>query len=71
MQIAALSFRFFDGDETTGANLRGELPALDRRGGFSDVGETEHRMTPLGTLTLSARPRRRSSRGLTPPSVST
>lgn len=50
MQVAALSFRFFDGAETTGANLRGELPALIAEAGFVDVRETEHRMTPLGTL---------------------
>lgn len=50
MQVAALSFRFFDGAETTGANLRGELPALIAEAGFTDVRETEHRMTPLGTL---------------------
>ena len=51
MRLAALSFRWFDGDETTGANLRGELPALIAAAGFCDVAETEHRMTPLGTLT--------------------
>jgi ubiquinone/menaquinone biosynthesis C-methylase UbiE len=50
MEIAALSFRYFDGDETTGANLRGELPAMMRTAGFVDVREVEHRMTPLGTL---------------------
>lgn len=56
MQVASLSFRYFDGAETTGANLRGELPALITEAGFTDVRETEHRMTPLGTLTyLSAR----------------
>lgn len=50
MQVAALSFRLFDGAETTGANLRGELPTLLREAGFRDVAETEHHMTPLGTL---------------------
>ncbi len=56
MQLAALSFRLFDGVETTGANLRGELPALIAEAGFADVREVEHRMTPLGTLAyLSAR----------------
>jgi ubiquinone/menaquinone biosynthesis C-methylase UbiE len=50
MQLAALSFRLFDGDETTGANLRGELPGLIAAAGFVDVVETEHRMTPFGTL---------------------
>lgn len=56
MQLAALSFRWFDGDETTGANLRGELPSLIADAGFSAVQEVEHRMTPLGTLTyLQAR----------------
>jgi ubiquinone/menaquinone biosynthesis C-methylase UbiE len=51
MQVAALTFRFFDGGETTAANLAGELPALIGAAGFSDVRETEHRMTPFGTLT--------------------
>lgn len=51
MQVASLSFRLFDGAETTGANLRGELPSLIAAAGFTDVRETEHRMTPLGTLT--------------------
>ena len=56
MRVASLSFRLLDGAETTGANLRGELPALLRAAGFSDVREVEHRMTPLGTLSyLSAR----------------
>lgn len=50
MWVASLSFRFFDGAETTGANLRGELPALIAEAGFVDVRETERRMTPLGTL---------------------
>jgi ubiquinone/menaquinone biosynthesis C-methylase UbiE len=56
MWLASLSFQWFDGAETTGANLRGELPALIAAAGFVDVRETEHRMTPLGTLSyLSAR----------------
>ena len=56
MQLASLSFRLFDGDETTGPNLRGELPSLIAAAGFSAVQEVEHRMTPLGTLTyLKAR----------------
>ncbi len=50
MWLASRSFLLFDGAETTGANLRGELPDLMRGAGFSDVRETEHRMTPLGTL---------------------
>ena len=52
MQVAAWSFRLFDGDKTTGANLRGELPSLIAAAGFRDVRETEHRMTPFGTLTF-------------------
>lgn len=52
MWLASLSFRLFDGGETTGANLRGELPDLMRAAGFADVAETEHRMTPFGTLTF-------------------
>lgn len=50
MQVASLSFRLADGDETTGANLRGELPALIAAAGFRDVREMDHRMTPLGTV---------------------
>jgi ubiquinone/menaquinone biosynthesis C-methylase UbiE len=50
MRIASIGFRLADGLETTAANLRGELPDLVRAAGFSDVRETGHRMTPLGTL---------------------
>jgi ubiquinone/menaquinone biosynthesis C-methylase UbiE len=50
MALASLSFRWFDGDETTGANLRGELPSLIAAAGFRDVVETERRMSPLGTV---------------------
>ncbi len=56
MRFASLSFRLTDGAETTGANVRGELPSLLAGAGFADVREVEHRMTPLGTLSyLSAR----------------
>lgn len=51
MRLASLSFRFFDGGETTGANLRGELPGLVAEAGFRDVRETGHRITAFGTLT--------------------
>jgi ubiquinone/menaquinone biosynthesis C-methylase UbiE len=51
MQLAALSFRLSDGHETTGANVRGELPGLIADAGFTDVREVGHRMTPFGTLT--------------------
>lgn len=50
MQVAALGFRFADGAETTGANLRGELPQLISEAGFRKVAETERWMTPFGTL---------------------
>lgn len=50
MWLASLGFRLFDGGETTGANLRGELPALIAEAGFRDVRETERRMTLLGTF---------------------
>jgi ubiquinone/menaquinone biosynthesis C-methylase UbiE len=50
MRVASLGFRFFDGGETTGANLRGELPALIAAAGFVDVAESERWMTPFGTL---------------------
>lgn len=52
MRVAALGFQLFDGGETTAANLRGELPHLMSAAGFRDVRETEHRMTPFGTLTF-------------------
>ncbi len=50
MEVASLGFRWLDGDDTTGANLRGELPALMEAAGFVDVAETERWMTPFGTL---------------------
>ncbi|HYB99195.1 MAG TPA: class I SAM-dependent methyltransferase [Candidatus Limnocylindrales bacterium] len=50
MRIAAISFRLLDGDETTAANLAGELPSLVSAAGFRDVAETERWMTPFGTL---------------------
>lgn len=50
MRVAALGFRLADGDETTGANLRGELPRLIAAAGFRNVAETERWMTPFGTL---------------------
>lgn len=50
MRVASIGFQFFDGGETTGANLRGELPTLVKEAGFEDVAETERWMTPFGTL---------------------
>lgn len=50
MRIASLGFQHFDGGETTGVNIRGELPALMQAAGFDDVAETERRMTLFGTL---------------------
>ena len=50
MRVATLGFNLGHGSETTGANLRGELPGLMVAAGFSDVAETEHWMTPFGTL---------------------
>jgi protein-S-isoprenylcysteine O-methyltransferase Ste14/SAM-dependent methyltransferase len=52
MRLAAAAFRWFDGDEATGANLRGELPALVREAGFVAVEESERWRTPFGTLTF-------------------
>ena len=51
MRIAALGFQLSDGAETTGANVRGELPGLIAEAGFGDVREVEHHMTVFGTLT--------------------
>ena len=50
MRIASLSFRLLDGGESTGVNVRGELPGLVQAAGFEDVAETERWMTPFGTL---------------------
>jgi len=50
MQLAALGFRLADGSETTGANVRGELPGLIAAAGFRDVREVAHHMTPFGTI---------------------
>jgi hypothetical protein len=52
MRFVARGFHHFDGDEATGANLRGELPDLVREAGFDDVEETERWSTPFGTLTF-------------------
>lgn len=52
MRLVAHGVHRFDGREATGANLRGELPALVREAGFDDVQETEHWSTPFGTLTF-------------------
>src|SRR5262249_8880399 len=41
MRLASQTFHLFDGDDATGANLRGELPGLIREAGFADVEETE------------------------------
>jgi ubiquinone/menaquinone biosynthesis C-methylase UbiE len=50
MRIASGVFRHFEGGESTGLNTRGELPDLVRDAGFDEVEETEHWMTPFGTL---------------------
>lgn len=52
MQLAALALSWFDGHDNTGANLRGEIPGLLREAGFESVAETQHWMTPFGTLTF-------------------
>jgi len=50
MQAASMSFRLFDGNETTAVNLAGQLPEMVREAGFEAVAETERWMTPFGTL---------------------
>lgn len=50
MKIAAMSVRFADGGENTAINLRGELPEMVRAAGFVEVRETEHWMSPFGTI---------------------
>jgi protein-S-isoprenylcysteine O-methyltransferase Ste14/protein-L-isoaspartate O-methyltransferase len=52
MRLASQTFHLFDGDDATGANLRGELPGLIREAGFAQVEETERWSTPFGTVTF-------------------
>jgi ubiquinone/menaquinone biosynthesis C-methylase UbiE len=52
MQVAALSFRLFDGGERTALHVQGKLPALVQEAGFVAVRETHHAMTPFGTLSF-------------------
>ena len=52
MRLAFLGVRLLDGFETTGDNVRGMLPRLIERAGFTDVRETRRRRTVFGTLTL-------------------
>ena len=52
MRLASQTFHLFDGEDATGANLRGELPGLVREAGFADVEETERWSTPFGTVTF-------------------
>jgi ubiquinone/menaquinone biosynthesis C-methylase UbiE len=50
MRLASLSVRLADGGDSTGLNLRGELPALVCAAGFEDVVESGRQMTVFGTL---------------------
>jgi hypothetical protein len=50
MRLASLSVRLADGEDSTGLNLRGELPALVCAAGFEDVVESGRQMTVFGTL---------------------
>ncbi len=52
MRLASMSFRLFDGADRTALHVRGELPDLVREAGFAEVRESEHHMTPFGTLTF-------------------
>jgi protein-S-isoprenylcysteine O-methyltransferase Ste14/predicted nicotinamide N-methyase len=52
MRLASQTFHLFDGEDATGANLRGELPGLIREAGFAEVEETERWSTPFGTVTF-------------------
>jgi ubiquinone/menaquinone biosynthesis C-methylase UbiE len=52
MHALSLGFRLFDSHETTAANVRGELPTLVAEAGLVNVKETDHWMTPFGTLTF-------------------
>jgi SAM-dependent methyltransferase len=54
MWIVSRGVGWLDGSDRTGANLRGELPALVRESGFRDVAERGGIMTPFGTLAFFA-----------------
>lgn len=51
MALAFLPVRLLDGFAPTRDNARGNLPALLREAGFTDVAETRHSRTLYGTLT--------------------
>jgi protein-S-isoprenylcysteine O-methyltransferase Ste14/predicted nicotinamide N-methyase len=52
MRAVAAIVHHVDGDAAVSGNLRGEVPTLMREAGLVDVDETEHWMTPFGTLTF-------------------
>lgn len=52
MRAAFLGVQFLDGFATTTDNVRGRLVPFMQDAGFTDVIETQHAMTPLGTLSL-------------------
>lgn len=52
MRAAFLGVQLLDGFGTTMDNVRGRLVPFMQEAGFTDVTETHHAMTPLGTLSL-------------------
>lgn len=54
MWLLSLPIRLFDGSDRTAANLEGRLPDVIREAGFHDVKETQHLMTPFGTLVFTS-----------------
>jgi ubiquinone/menaquinone biosynthesis C-methylase UbiE len=52
MRAAFLGVQFLDGFGTTNDNVRGRLVLFMQEAGFTGVTETQHAMTPLGTLSL-------------------
>ena len=52
MRAMFLAVQLLDGFETTGDNVRGELPELVRAAGFRDVSEVYRQRTPLGSMSI-------------------
>jgi hypothetical protein len=56
MRVAFLAVQALDGFETTGDNIRGELPGLMQEAGFRKVQETDRQRTPLGSMSPERAP---------------
>ena len=52
MRLLFVMVQLLDGFETTGDNIRGELPSMVREAGFSAVECLRNMATPLGTISI-------------------